>query len=199
MKKNVLIGLSAAILLAFGFLSYSCAVAPEPASPPPRAPYVDEPPRQIVQEIETLIETWEEENIDFIIDREGNMRLIATIFFRADAADFAGLRQDLIASNNEALDHVAEILRRFSHYNILIEGNANPISPPGPKRDSEEPRYKQLSEQRAVRVYEELSRRGVPLDRKSVTGVGTIRPLYPYNDSANNWRNRRVEFILIRK
>ena len=199
MKKATSLGLPVAILLALSLLVSSCATRTVAPATVERAPYVDEPQAVIVQEIRELIVEREDENIDFIIDSEGNMRLRATIIFRANTADFTGLRPEVVASNAVSLNHVAEILRRFSHYNVLIEGNANPTSPPGPQHDREEPALKQISEQRAFRVFEELSRRGVALNRKTVTGVGTIRPLFPYDDYVNNWRNRRVEFILIRR
>ncbi|MCL2180430.1 MAG: OmpA family protein [Treponema sp.] len=198
MRNGTLLGLPVAIVLALGLLISSCTGTP----PPPvdnRPHYVDEPQAVIVHDIEELIEEWEDENIDFILDSAGNMRLVVTIVFRANNADFVGLNPDVIASNNLALDHVAEILHRFNHYNVTIEGNANPTSPLGPQRDSEEPALQRISEQRAQRVLDELAQRGVSTDRKTVTGVGTARPLYPHDDHENNWKNRRVEFILTRR
>ena len=152
-----------------------------------------------IEEIRELIDEWHDDQIDFIIDENGNMRLRVAIAFRADAADFEGLSPAVIAQNRTSLEHVAQILNRFHHYDVVIEGHSNPTSPPGPERDAEEPELRLISEQRAQRVVQELGRLGVDVRRKTVRGIGSARTIFPWNDTVNNWRNRRVEFILIRR
>ena len=194
MKKIILAGLS--VVLLFGFLA-SCATAGSSAENQDFSSIPRDDPN--IEKIEDLLEKWKDENISFVLDRDGNMHLLVSIVFRANYADFVGLSPEILANNAVTLDHVAEILHMLTDYNIRIEGHANPTTPPGPQREREEPELMILSEQRALRVVNELGRLGVPLDRKTVLGFGGRRTLYDYTDSVNSWKNRRVEFILYKR
>jgi len=188
-----------ALLLAFGLL-LSCATPGGSATVQDRGvPSLTREEEAVVEEIEDLLQKWKDENLSFVLDRDGNMHLLVSIVFRANYADFVGLSPEILANNAVTLDHVAEILHMLTDYNIRIEGHANPTTPPGPQREREEPELMILSEQRALRVVNELGRLGVPLDRKTVLGFGGRRTLYDYTDSVNSWKNRRVEFILYKR
>jgi len=196
MKKTTFAGLSLALLLIFSLLA-SCATTSGSSEEPVQG--VSPITKEEVEIIEDFIQKWKDDNLSYVIDSDGNMHLLVSIVFRANYADFAGLSEEILKSNALTLDHVAEILHTLTDYNVRIEGHANPTTPPGPQRVREEPELLRLSEQRALRVLDELSRKGVALDRKTVAGLGGTKAVYAYNDTVNNWKNRRVEFILYKR
>jgi outer membrane protein OmpA-like peptidoglycan-associated protein len=101
-------------------------------------------------------------------------------------------------NNTRILRRIAQILNKFRDYKVQVEGHANPTTAPGPARDREEAELKRLSEDRAKKVVDELARFGVTRSRLYHIGVGGTRTLVPYDDLDNRWKNRRVEFILIK-
>ena len=133
-------------------------------------------------------------------DDEGNFRLqVFSIMFRNNQADFTGLSEETVRRNHETLRHVAEFLNNYKEYKIIIEGHANPTTAEGRAREQEKNTLIRLSEHRAHKVMEILKEYGVSTDRMSVSGAGFSKMLAPYNDSENNWKNRRVEIILIKE
>jgi len=133
-------------------------------------------------------------------DDDDNLRLqMFSIMFRNNQADFTGLSDETVKNNYETIKHVAEFLNKYKNYRIIIEGHANPTTPEGSARDRERNTIDRLSEQRALKVMEILGEFGVSSDRMSVSGAGFSRTLVPYNDNENNWKNRRVEIILIKE
>jgi outer membrane protein OmpA-like peptidoglycan-associated protein len=120
---------------------------------------------------------------------------VPSITFRANHADFIGLPQERIDTNNRVLRRVAEILNRFRDYRVTVEGHANPVI--GTARE-ETQELQPLSNARANVVVDLLVGYGVSRSRLSAVGRGgTITVAQPL-DQNNNWKNRRVEFILIK-
>jgi outer membrane protein OmpA-like peptidoglycan-associated protein len=145
--------------------------------------------------------------IDVLVRDEGGMLrvIVPSIMFGPNLGNFSGLDADVMANNDRVLRRIAEILDRFGDYQILIEGHANPTTPPGTRqRDTEEtggPRILgllPLSRERAETVLEYLVRLGVARDRLSAVGMGGARTLVEYGNRDYWWQNRRVEFILNR-
>jgi flagellar hook assembly protein FlgD len=145
--------------------------------------------------------------VDVLVIREGDRLKIQvpSIIFRANAADFKGLPQAQIDNNNRILRRIAQILNKFRDYQVQVEGHANPTTPPDTAgRRAEEtgtPRViglKPLSEDRAKATVDFLVGFGVTRSRLSSTGAGGTRPVVRYEDRNNWWKNRRVEFILIK-
>jgi outer membrane protein OmpA-like peptidoglycan-associated protein len=133
-------------------------------------------------------------------DDDDNLRLqMFSIMFRNNQADFTGLNDETVKNNYETIRHVAEFLNKYKNYRIIIEGHANPTTAEGRAREQERNTILRLSEQRAQKVMEILKEFGVSSDRMSVVGAGFSKMLAPYNDTENNWKNRRVEIILIRE
>ncbi|MDR2070463.1 MAG: gliding motility-associated C-terminal domain-containing protein, partial [Treponema sp.] len=145
--------------------------------------------------------------VDVLVIRDGDRLKIQvpSIIFRANAADFNGLAPEIGDNNNRILSRLAEILNKFRDYRITVEGHANPTTPPGTQaRQNEEnggPReigLLPLSESRAKATVEYLVGFGVSRSRLSSIGMGGSRPVIPFEDRDNWWKNRRVEFILIK-
>jgi len=118
--------------------------------------------------------------------------------FPADSAVFDGLNQDTLDNNMHVIKRVAQILNKFRNYKVTIEGHANPTTAPGAAREQEEPSLKELSEKRAGYVLEQLVRNGVSRNRLSYTGAGGSAPLASFEDRSGWWKNRRVDFILVK-
>ncbi|MDR2941826.1 MAG: OmpA family protein [Treponema sp.] len=138
--------------------------------------------------------------VDVLVIRDGD-RLkiqIPSIVFRPNFADFEGLGKDVVDNNTRILRRIALILNKFRDYKVQVEGHANPTQPAGPARDREETELKRISEARAKAVVDLLVRYGVARNRLSSTGVGGSSPIVKFEDRDNWWKNRRVEFILIK-
>ena len=67
-----------------------------------------------------------------------------------------------------------------------------------PRREQEEALIP-LSKARAEAVKQALVKLGLDEARVATAGVGGAQPLVAFGDSVNRWKNRRVEFILIKK
>ena len=145
--------------------------------------------------------------IDVLVIREGDtLRVIVpAIVFAANMGDFQGLDEYNLQSNDRILRRIAEVLNHFHTYNVLVEGHANPTTPPGTTARNNEERgtardigLQPLSEARARAVMNYLIYLGVDGERLSYIGMGGTRTVVEFEDRENWWKNRRVEFILVR-
>ena len=139
--------------------------------------------------------------VDVLVIRDGDRLriMIPAIIFRPDHADFVGLSQEVVDNNMRVLQRIAQILNRFRDYRVVVEGHANAIDPPGTAaRDNREAHLHRISEARARAVVDHLVRFGVARNRLTAIGAGTSNPVAEYEDRDNWWKNRRVEFLLIR-
>jgi flagellar hook assembly protein FlgD len=144
--------------------------------------------------------------VDILVIRDGdNLKIqVPSIIFRANQADFAGkdvdpvngLTQDQIDNNNRVLRRIAQSLNKFREYRVQVEGHANPTSrnPPAAEARGD----LNLSERRARAVVDSLVGFGVSRGRLGSIGRGSSRPIIVFDDHDNWWKNRRVEFILIK-
>jgi len=138
--------------------------------------------------------------IDVLVIREGD-RLkiqIPSIQFRPNFADFEGLPKDVVDNNMRIIRRIAQILNQFRDYKVQVEGHANPTQPAGAARDREEPTLQRISESRAKAIVDLLARNGVARNRLTATGAGSTKTVVPFEDRDNWWKNRRVEFYLIK-
>jgi len=166
----------------------------EPADEEPE----EEPITEIAEEVpEAIPEEITEEADDIKIVQDSNLRLPSYVVFRANYADFTGLSDEIVQNNYEIIRRVAEMLNEHKDYMIVIEGHANPTTPEGRARERERYKLIRLSQQRALKVLEELGKLGVSYRRMTISGEGSAKTVVPYNDKTDNWKNRRVEFILI--
>jgi outer membrane protein OmpA-like peptidoglycan-associated protein len=88
---------------------------------------------------------------------------------------------------------VAEILEKFPDYRVQVEGHANRSS-----LNSDGSELTILSESRAKAVVEMLVRFGINRNRLTAIGMGGSKPIAAFGDVDNYWKNRRVEFLLLK-
>jgi len=140
--------------------------------------------------------------VDVLVRKEGNnLRIIIpSIIFPGDLADLNRVSEDEQRANRRVLRMIANSLTRYPDYRITIEGHANPLSAAGtPEWTRQETTLRPLSEQRARAVGEYLAtNHNIARNRFTYTGLGTTRPVADFTDEDELWKNRRVEFILIR-
>ncbi|MDR1900521.1 MAG: OmpA family protein, partial [Treponema sp.] len=135
--------------------------------------------------------------VDVLVIRDGDRLKIQvpSIIFRENAADFTTLNAETVDNNLRVLRRIAEILNKFRDYKVQVEGHANPVL----RTDAEERNELQpLSEARARAVVNMLVEFGVLRNRLSSVGMGGKRPVVRYEDRNSWWKNRRVEFILVK-
>jgi outer membrane protein OmpA-like peptidoglycan-associated protein len=135
--------------------------------------------------------------VDVLVIRDGDrLRIqVPSIIFRENAADFNSLQSATVDNNIRVLRRIAEILNKFRDYRVQVEGHANPVLR---TRAEETNELQPLSESRARAVVNMLVEFGVARGRLSSIGMGGTRPVVQYEDHDNWWKNRRVEFILIK-
>ncbi|MDR2633736.1 MAG: pallilysin-related adhesin [Treponema sp.] len=136
--------------------------------------------------------------VDVLIIRENEeLRIqVPSIIFRAGFADFLELAPDIMANNIRVLRRIAEILNKFQDYKVRIEGHANRTLDDATEEERVE--LQPLSESRARAVVSQLVEFGVSRNRLTAVGMGSTKPVVAFEDRDNWWKNRRVEFILIK-
>lgn len=144
-------------------------------------------------------------SVDVLVIREGDRLKIKvpSIVFRPNGADFNGLDSVTVGNNMKVIKRIAQILNKFRDYGILIEGHANSEGKIGgysaASISSEETKeLLPLSTGRAELVKKLLGDNGVDTRRLSTKGMGSSEPVVDFKDAQNRWKNRRVEFILIK-
>ena len=140
--------------------------------------------------------------VDVLVTREGEKLkiIISSIVFAANTADYAGVVEEKALRNAKTLDRLAEILKKYDTYRIRIEGHAVMINWDDARAGQEEQIdvLIPLSKARAEAVKEALVQRGVEASRITTEGLGGANPIVPHSDTEDRWKNRRVEFVLIR-
>jgi hypothetical protein len=96
------------------------------------------------------------------------------------------------------LKRLAEIFTKYSRYRIGIEGHAVMLNWDNKTRGDKEQESEllPLSKKRAEAVKDYLTTLGIAASRISTEGIGGARPVVPFSDVDNRWKNRRVEFWL---
>lgn len=135
--------------------------------------------------------------VDVFVLRDGD-RLkirISSIEFAPSSASLSVGDAKVTAKNMAVLDRIATVLARYPDYRIRVEGHAVNVSLTEREERSE---LAPLSLSRAQTVLEALVSRGVDRARLEAKGLGGREPIVPHGDVGGRWRNRRVEFILMR-
>ena len=97
---------------------------------------------------------------------------------------------ELDATTERVIGEAAAILQKCPGSPVVIEGHAN--------RDGERRGFDNmdLSLRRALRVRDELARRGIEPGQLAVKGYGSTRPLVPHEAPEARAMNRRVQFTV---
>lgn len=140
--------------------------------------------------------------VDVLVVKDGNnLKIrIANINFTADSAK---LRQDdpeIKKKNEYVLSRLTEILKKYDDYKIVIEGHAVSVFWDDSVKAEQEENNEliPLSRARAETVKNYLTKLGINSNRMSTKGLGGQKPIVPHGDLINRWKNRRVEFLLIK-
>ncbi len=140
--------------------------------------------------------------IDILVMKDGNkLRIsISSIYFTPNTPDFTSVEPELLKKNLQTIDRLSEILKKYSGYKINIEGNAVRVFWDDKKKWLEEEKTKllPLSVKRAEVIRDALISKGIKAERITTLGQGGYNPVVPHSDLENRWKNRRVEFILIK-
>lgn len=148
--------------------------------------------------------------VDVLVIRDGDVLKMAvpSIIFRSDNADFKtskevknGIDPEIAANNERVLKRIAEILNKFKDYRVTVVGHANRVTDNEAEETEDNPMQWgpaliPLSGKRAEFVKDYLVKKGVNAVRLSTEGKGGTELVVDYKDKDNNWKNRRVEFIL---
>jgi len=141
--------------------------------------------------------------VDVFVVRDGpNLRIqVPSIIFAANSGGWAGVEPEISAANEFILRRIAQVLSRFPAYQVRVEGHANATINPNDtaaRQQEEALELRPLSELRAATVMNYLVRLGIDSGRLSYFGIGGERPMADWDDRTNWWKNRRVEFLLVR-
>ncbi len=141
---------------------------------------------------------------DILVLREGDKLKIRipSIMFSPDSSSLILPGEPEITGNNrEILSRLYTIFLKFPEYRIQIEGHANNLisGSDEQRRREEENVLIPLSLNRAESVKEGLVELGIEEERITCLGMGGSVPLFPIEDQQNLWKNRRVEFILLKR
>ncbi|MDR0321802.1 MAG: OmpA family protein [Treponema sp.] len=139
---------------------------------------------------------------DVLVVRDGdNLRIIVpSIMFPGNSSDLNQVSEEDRRANTRVLRLIANALNKYPNYRVVVEGHANPATAPGTReRTNEENIIRPISEQRARAVVDYLvTNHSIARSRLSFVGLGATRTVADYTDDDENWKNRRVEFLLQR-
>ena len=125
---------------------------------------------------------------------------IDSIIFPPNSADFSLLSTEEQQKNNLIIRKLAVKLEKFADYHIRIEGHG--ILTDWQSEEKAEIEQQEslipLTEERAEIIKEALVAYGISEARLSILGMGGSSPVVPFSDKENRWKNRRVEFILLK-
>ena len=140
--------------------------------------------------------------VDILVIKDGNnLKIrIPSITFQANTADFTHVEPDKAAKNIATIARLAEVFKKYNQYKITIQGHANLVNFDNPARAKVEQEQEliPLSKARAEAIKQALVAQGIAGSRISTIGIGAAEPVVPFSDLDNRWKNRRVEFILVR-
>lgn len=140
--------------------------------------------------------------VGILVIKQGNqLRIrVASIIFAPNSASLNTADPQVQAKNKKILDRLAEILKKYDRYKIRIEGFAVSVYWYDPAKAKVEQKdvLIPLSRARAQTVKDALVKRGIAAKRMTVKGLGDLHPVVPNSDLKDRWKNRRVEFILIK-
>ncbi len=140
--------------------------------------------------------------VDVLVVREGDQLKIriASIVFAPNTANYLDVPAEQKDRNIKTINRLAQIFKKYSSYNIRIEGYAVMVNYDNPEAGAAEQKaiLIPLSKARADSIKQALVQRGIDANRITTVGKGGVNPIVPFSDLQNRWKDRRVEFILIK-
>jgi flagellar hook assembly protein FlgD len=156
--------------------------------------------------------------VDVLVMKDGNRLriIIPSINFKPNTPDFQTAyiedkdkgdaqsqtkADDRVRKNLAVLKRLAEIFTKYQRYKIGIEGHAVMVNYADPAKGQKEQDSEliPLSQKRADAVKDYLVKLGIASARITTEGIGGARPVVPFSDLDNRWKDRRVEFWLDRE
>ncbi|AEJ61379.1 OmpA/MotB domain protein [Spirochaeta thermophila DSM 6578] len=137
-------------------------------------------------------------SVDVLVIREGDKLKIkiSSIHFPPNKADLILDESEEGRKNRAIIERLVQIFTKYRRYKIRIEGHAVNLS--GTEREERE-ELVPLSLARAEAVKQALVAMGLDPGRITTAGMGGRFPIVPHTDEKNRWKNRRVEFILLKE
>lgn len=102
---------------------------------------------------------------------------------------FAPDSDQLLPAERPRLDAIAAALKQLPQHSFLVEGHTADLGRP-------QGQYT-LSADRARRIVDELTARGIPAGRFVYRGLGADKPIAPNDTEEQRARNRRVEITIL--
>jgi len=121
---------------------------------------------------------------------------VPNIIFGAYKHTLASAGADQLVENNDSLDRVAAIYKKYPVYGLTLEGHALNIYLDGPGEDKEEKILVPLTKRRALTVKDALVQRGLSESKISTEAFGGQFPIVSVTDKTVWGKNRRVEFVM---
>ena len=135
-----------------------------------------------------------------LIERDGKYYLmVPNIIFGAYQFELDSYGEEQYQKNLESIDRVIDIYKRYPTYNLVLEGHALNIYDPQTQADEnleEEKILEPLTVNRAGEVQDALIERGFDFEKVIVHTFGGKNPIFSISDENENWKNRRVEFVM---
>jgi flagellar motor protein MotB len=137
----------------------------------------------------------------FMVVREGeDVRLRVYLSFLGDKADlFAPANRQFGDRNRRIMASVARFIRKYPGYRIVVEGHTNRAKLDMSFDEEQRKEMLPLARARAAAVKDALVGMGFDAKRLSTVAYGGLKPLAKFEDSANTWKNRRVEILLVKE
>jgi outer membrane protein OmpA-like peptidoglycan-associated protein len=162
------------------------------------APAIEEPPLLAVAEPQVVVEP--EAPAPVAVEPRPPVPQFPALHFGPNVSNWDAMSAEFAASNQQTLAAIARFLEENAEFRLRIEGHANPTINPanilGRQREQilgTQP----LSELRAQVVANRLAELSVDPQRLEPSGFGGERTIAAWEDTANWWRNRRAEFVLL--
>ena len=188
-RRTVVVVAMVALMMVSACGKKKPPVARPPAAPPPaastggsRPPGPPEPVREAVPvPSEPMVsDTLSSTDIDTLNKNSP----FQPVFFAYD-------QDDLDAAGQQALNHNAELMKKYTTWIITIEGHAD-------ERGTAEYNLA-LGERRALAARNYLVSLGIPADRLRTVSYGKEFPFEPGHDETSWSKNRRAHFVVTSK
>lgn len=141
--------------------------------------------------------------VDLLVLKEGSRYRIPLpgIEFPPEGGDLSQVPETQRLRNYASLERLAQLLGKFPAYHIVVEGHANSTKAAKgriPDQQEQEDELVPLSTARALAVVKHLVGLGIAEERLEVSGLGGAVPVVDFGDREQGWKNRRVEFLLMK-